>query len=64
MRVNWAFHEAMWIFYRKHHRRTYGPVVTAAVMTGIAGKFLLSAMRSAVLRATARAHRWTRTPTR
>jgi GT2 family glycosyltransferase len=50
LRVNWAFHSAMWIFYRKHFRSTYGPFMSALVGGGIAVKFLLSLTRSAMVR--------------
>jgi N-acetylglucosaminyl-diphospho-decaprenol L-rhamnosyltransferase len=53
-RVNKAFHSAMWLFYAKHQRATYGPLVTALVAVGIAGKFALSVLRSTLLRAVRR----------
>jgi GT2 family glycosyltransferase len=54
-RVNFAFHHAMWIFYKKHYLHRYGPATTAAVGAGIATKFALSLVRSAVLRSLGRA---------
>lgn len=50
LRVNRAFHHAMWLFYRKHQLRMYGPVVTVLVVVGIATKFFLSVLRNALLR--------------
>lgn len=49
-RVNWAFHHAMWLFYRKHYTRVYNPAVTVLVATGIVVKLLLSLTQSAVAR--------------
>jgi hypothetical protein len=54
-RVNWAFHSAMWIFYRKHFLSVYGPFTTVLVGGGISAKFFLSLMRSALVRTLARA---------
>ena len=51
LRVNYAFHQAMWIFYRKHYLRRYGLLTTAVVAGGIGVKFVLSVVRSAVVRA-------------
>jgi len=54
-RVNQAFHHAMWLFFRKHQAKAYGPVVTGLVAIGIAGKFVLSVLRSALVRGLRRA---------
>lgn len=54
-RVNWAFHSAMWIFYRKHFLSVYGPFTTVLVGGGIAAKFFLSLTRSALVRSLTRA---------
>jgi GT2 family glycosyltransferase len=55
-RVNWAFHHAMWLFYRKHFTSVYNPVVTALVAGGIATKFFLSLTRNALVRTISHAH--------
>ena len=34
-KIKKAFYEAMWIFYRKHYERRYGPVVTYVTWVGI-----------------------------
>jgi hypothetical protein len=49
-RVNRAFHYGMYRFYRQHYAPTRSPVLNLAVYAAIAGKFALSATRSAVLR--------------
>jgi GT2 family glycosyltransferase len=49
LRVNWAFHQAMWIFYRKHYAKHYGALVTGLVATAITGKFVLSVLRNILL---------------
>jgi GT2 family glycosyltransferase len=56
VRVNWAFHHAMWLFYRKHYLRRYSPFTTLAVAGGIAVKFVLSVVRSAVVRSLPPSH--------
>jgi GT2 family glycosyltransferase len=38
----WGLHQALWIVYRKHFMARYPKGVTAVVLLGIAGKFLLS----------------------
>lgn len=53
-RVNFAFHQAMWIFYKKHYLHRYGRLAALVVGAGIAGKFALSFVRSAVVRTVAR----------
>ena len=57
LRVNWAFHHAMWIFFHKHHRRSYGAWVSALVLTGIAARFVLSTAWSALARTSGAARR-------
>ena len=42
MRVNWAFHHAMWLFYRKHQAARYGPAISVVVGLGILVRFVLS----------------------
>lgn len=50
LRVNWAFHEAMWIFYRKHQAANNRRIVAVAVLAGIGVRFLLTTTASAVAR--------------
>jgi hypothetical protein len=49
-RVNRAFHYGMYRFYRRHYAPARPTVLNVAVYAGIAGKFTLSAARSAVAR--------------
>jgi N-acetylglucosaminyl-diphospho-decaprenol L-rhamnosyltransferase len=49
-RVNRAFHYGMLRFYRQHYAPSRSPALNLAVYAGIAGKFTLSATRSAVVR--------------
>ena len=50
-KTNRAFHGCMWLFYRKHQFSRNGPVLNAAVWTGIWMRLLVSAGRGAVHRA-------------
>jgi GT2 family glycosyltransferase len=47
-RMMYHFYEAMWIFYRRHYRAHYSPVVTALVWLGIWIKFGLHALQYAL----------------
>jgi hypothetical protein len=42
VRINFAFHNAMWIFYQTHHSERHAAIVNALVWSGIWGKFLAS----------------------
>jgi GT2 family glycosyltransferase len=46
-KTNWAFHRAMWLFYKKHQRQGRGQLVTAGVWSAVYGKFCISALRNA-----------------
>ena len=50
LRLNYAFHYGMYRFYRDHYAAARNPLVNGAVYTGIAMKFAISALRSAVAR--------------
>lgn len=47
-KVIFDFHEAMWIFYKKHYKKEYSVFVTAIVALGIGGKCLLELMKNAL----------------
>jgi N-acetylglucosaminyl-diphospho-decaprenol L-rhamnosyltransferase len=49
-RLNYAFHYGMFRFYRKHLARRHNVAVNALIYAGIAGKLMLSVLRSAALR--------------
>jgi GT2 family glycosyltransferase len=49
-RLNYAFHYGMLRFYRKHYARQRNPIVNAAVYLGIAGKLVVSLVRTEVRR--------------
>jgi GT2 family glycosyltransferase len=49
-KTNKGFHEAMWLFHKKHYSARSGPWLTRAVWAGIHLKMLLSAARSTALR--------------
>jgi N-acetylglucosaminyl-diphospho-decaprenol L-rhamnosyltransferase len=51
VRVNYAFHAAMWLYYRKHLARCDPVVIQAAVLIGIVGRGGASVLQSAVGRA-------------
>jgi GT2 family glycosyltransferase len=55
-KLNRAFHYGMYRFYRTHYAADANPLERAAVYTGIAGKLLISAARSAIARARNRPH--------
>jgi N-acetylglucosaminyl-diphospho-decaprenol L-rhamnosyltransferase len=55
LRLNYAFHYGMYRFYRKHYAASRNPAVNFAVYGGIAVKLVLSTLRSAAGRLTARA---------
>jgi len=50
VRLNWAFHHAMWLFYRKHQAATYGPLVSSMVGLAILARFALSETVSSLRR--------------
>lgn len=54
LRLNYAFHYGMFRFYRSHYAAEHNPAYNLAIYAGIAAKFAVSAVRSAV----ARAVRW------
>jgi N-acetylglucosaminyl-diphospho-decaprenol L-rhamnosyltransferase len=49
-RVNYAFHYGMYRFYRKHYATRHNAFINAAIYAGIAGKFGISLVRTAVNR--------------
>ena len=57
LRLNYAFHYGMYRFYREHYAMRSNILVNLAVYTAIAGKFGVSALRSAVLRRVVAAER-------
>lgn len=48
LRVNWAFHHAMWLFYRKHQASAYGSLASSLVGLGILVRFALSVMLNGI----------------
>jgi GT2 family glycosyltransferase len=53
LRLTYAFHYGMYRFYRDHYAPDRNPLVNGAIYTGIAVKFAISAVRSAIARRTA-----------
>ena len=51
LRLTYAFHYGMYRFYRDHYAPERNPLLNAGVYAGIAVKFVVSAVRSAVARA-------------
>jgi N-acetylglucosaminyl-diphospho-decaprenol L-rhamnosyltransferase len=49
-RLNYAFHYGMLRFYRKHYARDRNRLVNSTVYAGIAGKLLISVVRTAIAR--------------
>ena len=47
-KVIFDFHEAMWIFYKKHYKKEYNIFITGIVALGIGGKCLLELMKNAL----------------
>ena len=54
LRLTYAFHYGMYRFYRDHYAPDRNPLVNAAIYVGIAVKFAISAVRSAIARRVAR----------
>jgi hypothetical protein len=54
VKLTYAFHYGMFRFYRDHYAADRNPLLNAAVYAGIAVKFAISAVRSALARAVAR----------
>ena len=54
LRLTYAFHYGMYRFYRDHYAPDRNPLVNAAIYAGIAVKFAISALRSAIARRVAR----------
>ena len=50
LRLTYAFHYGMYRFYRDHYAPRRNPIVNAAIYSGIALKFAVSAVRSAIAR--------------
>jgi GT2 family glycosyltransferase len=48
LRLNFAFHRSIWLFYAKHHAPHRSPVLSAVVALGVWSKFIGSAMVNAV----------------
>ena len=42
LRLNFAFHRSIWLFYKKHHAPHRSPLLTALVAVGVWSKFLAS----------------------
>jgi N-acetylglucosaminyl-diphospho-decaprenol L-rhamnosyltransferase len=57
LRLTYAFHYGMYRFYRDHYARDRNPLLNAAVYAGIAAKFAVAAVRSAVARGLGRLRR-------
>ena len=55
LRLNFAFHRSIWLFYKKHHAPHRSAVLSALVAFGVWSKFVGSAVANAVARA---APRW------
>ena len=47
LRLNFAFHRSIWLFYKKHHAPHRSPLVSALVGLGVWSKFLVSAAGNA-----------------
>ena len=45
-KVIYDFHEAMWIFYKKHYRKKYGFIVTLLVYFGIKTKYIIEIFKN------------------
>jgi GT2 family glycosyltransferase len=45
-RALYAFHDAMWIFYRKHLYNKYNPLFSGLVYVGIWGRYYLKLMQN------------------
>jgi GT2 family glycosyltransferase len=56
LKINRAFHRAMWLFYRKHYAPTRGSLFNVAVWTAIHLKFGLSVGRNALAAIGGRPH--------
>ena len=54
LRLTYAFHYGMYRFYRDHYAPDRNPLANAAIYAGIAVKFAISALRSAIARRVAR----------
>lgn len=50
LRLNYAFHRSIWLFYAKHHAPRRSPLVTALVWLGIWSKFAGSTLANVVRR--------------
>jgi len=48
LRLNYAFHRSIWLFYKKHHAPRRSPVVSALVAVGLWSKFATSALANAL----------------
>jgi GT2 family glycosyltransferase len=55
LRLNFAFHRSIWLFYKKHHAPHRSAVLTALVALGLWSKFVTSAMSNALRARRARA---------
>jgi GT2 family glycosyltransferase len=56
MRVNFAFHHSMWIFFRKHQASQHPAAFSALVWIAVWLKFAASLIRNALARLGARVH--------
>ena len=48
LRLNFAFHRSIWLFYKKHHAPHRSPLLSALVALGVWSKFVASAAANAV----------------
>jgi GT2 family glycosyltransferase len=48
LRLNYAFHRSIWLFYKKHHAPQRSPLLSALVGLGVWSKFVTSAAANAV----------------
>jgi GT2 family glycosyltransferase len=48
LRLNYAFHRSIWLFYKKHHAPRRSPLLSALVGLGVWSKFVTSAAANAV----------------
>jgi GT2 family glycosyltransferase len=54
LKLNFAFHQSIWLFYAKHHAPKRSPLLSAFVWVGVWSKFLVSALANGARRSALR----------